>query len=329
MHNRLPLKLIVLALTANIILTACTLVTPEADVAGAQAPASIPPIATEVPQEAAADTDASASKRATDTEDAAPAAAPLEEPTIIPVEEPTATAEPTVTPEPTVTLAPTATLEPTSTPVSTATPVPQASTATVLSSRLNMRAGPSTNYLILSVAERGREFNIIGQVNNCGWLQIEDANVGIAWIAGTAQYVSFTVPCTSIPAATIPPTAVPPTPVPAPTQPPAAQPPPTPPPAPTAPPAPTTPPANDPFPADEGCYLFQNQLGPEVTVTLTAQDWQWSDTFRLANGEEHPYCLGPGRYTYTIDAPPPWDELNGELKVNAGDRLFFPIRARN
>jgi serine protease Do len=65
-----------------------------------------------------------------------------------------------------------------------------------------------------------------------------------------------------------------------------------------------------------------------VTVTLTAQDWQWSDNFVLAPGGEKEYCLDPGRYTYTLDAPPPWGSTNGELPVQAGDRYLFPIRGR-
>jgi hypothetical protein len=98
---------------------------------------------------------------------------------------------------------------------------------------------------------------------------------------------------------------------------------------PTKPPAPTpteAPPSE--LPPDKGCYLFQNFLGADVTVTLTAQDWAWSDAFTLAPGGENPYCLDPGRYTYTLDAPPPWGSTNGELVVQAGDRFLFPIRGR-
>jgi hypothetical protein len=94
-------------------------------------------------------------------------------------------------------------------------------------------------------------------------------------------------------------------------------------------PQPTIAPTQPPPPAEnQGCYLFQNFLGADVTVTLTAQDWQWSDSFTLApNGEQH-YCLDPGRYTFTLDAPPPWGSTNGELDVQAGDRYLFPIRGR-
>lgn len=86
---------------------------------------------------------------------------------------------------------------------------------------------------------------------------------------------------------------------------------------------PTEPPAQ---PPSQGCYLFQNLMRADVTVTLTAQDWVWNDTFIVRSGEERVYCLDPGRYTYTLDAPPPWGSTNGELVVNAGDRFLFPIR---
>jgi hypothetical protein len=98
---------------------------------------------------------------------------------------------------------------------------------------------------------------------------------------------------------------------------------------PTKPPAP--PPTEAPpseMPPEKGCYLFQNFLGADVTVTLTARDWGWSDAFTLAPGGENLYCLDPGRYTYTLDAPPPWGSTNGELVVQAGDRYLFPIRGR-
>jgi hypothetical protein len=113
-------------------------------------------------------------------------------------------------------------------------------------------------------------------------------------------------------ATTVPPTntAVPPTPTRKPT------------PKPTKAPAPTSPPPA----SNQGCYLFENQIDAELTVTFTAQDRQWSDSFKVpANGTKQ-YCLDPGHYTYTIDAPPPWNSINGDLQVNPGDRYRWPIR---
>jgi hypothetical protein len=90
----------------------------------------------------------------------------------------------------------------------------------------------------------------------------------------------------------------------------------------TATPKPPAPPPT----TNQGCYLFENQLGAELTVTFTAQDRQWNDSFKIAANGTKEYCLDPGRYTYTIDAPPPWNSINGELQVNPGDRYRWPIK---
>lgn len=82
------------------------------------------------------------------------------------------------------------------------------------------------------------------------------------------------------------------------------------------------------LPADKGCYLFESFLGADVTVTLTAQDWQWSEAFTLAPNEQNLVCLDPGGYTYTLDAPPPWGSTNGELTAQAGGHYRFPIRGQ-
>jgi hypothetical protein len=98
--------------------------------------------------------------------------------------------------------------------------------------------------------------------------------------------------------------------------------------APAEPTATAEPPAPPPQPPGQGCYRLQDHLGVELTVTITAQDRQWSDTFSVpANGEKD-YCLDPGRYTFTIDAPPPWSDINGDLEVQAGDRFLWPIEGQ-
>ncbi|MGD2041891.1 MAG: hypothetical protein PVH11_13770, partial [Anaerolineae bacterium] len=117
------------------------------------------------------------------------------------------------------------------------------------------------------------------------------------------------------------------TPSPEPTSPPPATPtavPPTHTPKPTARPQPTN--TSPPPAAGKGCYLFQNFLDAELTITFTAQDWEWNDTLTVGAGQEKEYCLDPGRYTYSMDAPPPWSSLNGDLTVNAGDAFLWPIR---
>ncbi len=94
-------------------------------------------------------------------------------------------------------------------------------------------------------------------------------------------------------------------------------------PTPTKPPTPT--PQPTPLQSSKGCYLIQNFMGVELTFTFTRQGDQWTDTFKVPAGKEYIYCLDPGRYTYTIDAPPPWASVNGELIVNPGDRYRWPV----
>ncbi|MGI6209282.1 MAG: hypothetical protein ACOYEW_13860 [Anaerolineae bacterium] len=35
--------------------------------------------------------------------------------------------------------------------------------------------------------------------------------------------------------------------------------------------------------------------------------------------------LGPGRYSYTVDAPLPWADLNGEFEIAAGEYIRWPV----
>jgi len=186
-------------------------------------------------------------------------------------------------------------------------------TATVVARTLNVRSGPGTNYVVISAAAKGTRFAIVGQFNNCSWLRVVDAKKQEGWVAGTSQYVSIDTPCKQLSVA------------PPPNNPPAAQPTATPSGQPKATPTAQPAPAQ---PANLGCYLFQNQLGSEVTVTFTAQDGNWTQTFKLQHNTEQVQCFAPGHYRYTLDAPPPWDSVNGELTVHAGDHYYFPIRPR-
>jgi len=145
-------------------------------------------------------------------------------------------------------------------------------------------------------------------VNNCTWLLVLLPDGETGWISGNSRYTRLTAQCQDIPEAT-------------------------PPPLPT--PSPTSPPASSGSSqggsqgnSSQGCYLFQNQVGVEVTVTFTRQGDSWNRTFKLPKGAEQEECFDPGKYTYTLDAPPPWDSVNGELTVEAGDRFLFPIRPR-
>ncbi|MFN8489815.1 MAG: SH3 domain-containing protein [Caldilineaceae bacterium] len=185
-------------------------------------------------------------------------------------------------------------------------------TATVVAPKLNVRSGPGTNYAIIGSAAKGTHFTIVGQASNCSWLKVVDAKKQEGWLAGASQYVSVDTPCNQLPAAAPPPNT-----------PPASQPTATP----AAKPTPKAQPTSA-LPVNQGCYLFQNQLGAEVTVTITGQNGKWTITFKVPRDMEQVQCFAPGRYTFTLDAPPPWNSVNGEFTVKAGDHYYFPLRGR-
>jgi hypothetical protein len=222
----------------------------------------------------------------------------------------TATTAPTNTaPPPTATSAPSATptVAPTQKPSATPTPAPQ---AVVTGETLNVRSGPDTQFDAVARAARGDALTVVGQSDGCNWLKVLTAQGTLGWVArqsGGAELVKLNLSCAEIPALVVPtPTARP-----AP---------------PTQPPQPTPTPAPSGLPADKGCYLFQNFMGAELNVTLNGPGM--SDNFKIPANGERLTCLTPGRYNYTIDAPPPWADINGTLDVQAGRHFRFPVQGR-
>ncbi|MEZ4732895.1 MAG: SH3 domain-containing protein [Caldilineaceae bacterium] len=232
---------------------------------------------------------------------------------------------------------PTTGAEPAAEPVANTPPSPETAQTTantepmltVLVASLRIRSGPGTEYSVLGAVAQGEQVAIRGQAYECQWYQVAHPQFAEAWLAGGAQYVASDTSCDQVATVAIP---TPPSPAPtvAPTAtpvPPQAQQPSEPTPAPTEPPtAPPVQPPDDPFPADQGCLLLQNQLGPELTFTFTRADGSWSDIVKVNSDLDIPYCLAPGRYRVTVDAPPPWSSLNEEFTINAGDRAYYPIR---
>lgn len=201
-----------------------------------------------------------------------------------------------------------------------ATPTPAPTPITVMTGTVkgktgNVRAGPGTGYQVVATVKSGDKLNLTGRTSDSAWLQVCCTKNAPAWIS--ASLVTPSGKVASLPvvkeipkaAAAAKPAAKPAS------RPTAAKPP--------QPAAQPTEPALDP---NLGCYLIQNQIGAELTVTITARDWHWIDTFKLGPMAERVYCLGPGSYTYTLDCPPPWADLNGELTVQAGDRYLWPVR---
>ncbi|MEZ4712161.1 MAG: SH3 domain-containing protein [Caldilineaceae bacterium] len=141
----------------------------------------------------------------------APTATPVvaevaQQPTTPPVEEATATTPP----------------EP------TATETPAAAPKLVVSSPVNVRGGPGTDYGIIGAANPGDQFDLVGKNQQGDWWQICCINGQQGWIFGqlaTVENAEGVEVAQNIPEP--PPTALPqPTPVPAPTEAPAAAPPP-------------------------------------------------------------------------------------------------------
>ncbi len=175
-------------------------------------------------------------------------------------------------------------------------------TVEVVVDALNVRSGPGTNYARVGGATRGERLIVIGEYNNCAWLNVQTRSELIGWVSGSAQYVNFTGECAEIPA--------------------------------VEPPAPPQNSGSNPRSGSagasgavsgKGCYTFQNQLGPELTITFTRRGDGWNVTFKVPPDGQNRQCFDPGNYTYTLDAPPPWGSTNGELTVAAGDNFLFPI----
>jgi serine protease Do len=185
-----------------------------------------------------------------------------------------------------------------------------AAVAVVKVEALNVRSGPGTGYNRVAVVHKGDAPRVDSQIDDCAWLAITTDDGVAGWIAGGSRYVTLSVRCGELPAG-------------------------------EAPAAPASDGATEggaaqgdsggsaaaPAPANpaQGCYLIQNQLGAELTVTLTRSDSGKGETFKVVGGAEVEKCLDPGKYTYTIDAPPPWNTINGDLNVQAGDVFLWPV----
>ncbi|MFN8446768.1 MAG: SH3 domain-containing protein [Caldilineaceae bacterium] len=213
----------------------------------------------------------------------------------------------------------------------TSSNVPQP-TAVVVSVGLNIRSGPGLTYAIVGYLRQNQEVPILGQAENCRWLLISMTDAKQGWISGKPAYVSLNGDCKALgasanpqaqsaaqPASTNSQPATAPTVAPPPTK--AIS--PTPPPLPTQAEAQTNQSLAQP-PAGQGCYLLQNRLGPQITVTFTNRSSGQSIQILVPHGAEVAQCLVAGEYTYTISAVG-FKDKNGEMKVIVGDAYMLPI----
>ncbi len=189
-----------------------------------------------------------------------------------------------------------------------------AETVTILVPSLRVRSGPGVGFPIIDSALFNEEYPVLAKSGNCRWLQVRQLDGDLVWISGASIYVRYANGCGAIPpagtAASIEVGSNEST---------------------EAEPVPVT---NASAQLDQanifaptlGCYFFQNQSFVQATVTLTLQPVSEGVDFQVAAGEEVLYCLEPGRYTFTLDAPPPYGSLNGDFEAIEGERAIFPIR---
>ncbi len=206
--------------------------------------------------------------------------------------------------------------------------------ATVISSGLNVRAGPGFNHNVIGTVAHGDVLPVLAQSENCRWLLIRSPQNVEGWVSGKSNYVTLNVSCSAVTGATTlimqQSTAVQQSTTAQQSSPPANQPTATTFPqtaAPTPTPQPIAPSATNggSVPVGQGCYLLQNQIGPPVTVTFTNKDSGQSQQIPLPHGAELALCLNAGKYTYTVSVVG-YADKNGEFTVVAGDAFYFPIR---
>jgi hypothetical protein len=174
-------------------------------------------------------------------------------------------------------------------------------TAQVLVPTLNVRAGPGTNYSRLGAVNNGDVLAVVGQVNDCGWLQVTTADGTDGWVSGGQQYVQLNGDCASIPEAEAPP----------------------PPRSSSSGNSGNT--GNTGATGGQGCVTFRNNLGVELNITFTRPSDRWNKTFKVAGHGQQRECFDPGKYTITVDAPPPWNSFNDEITLAAGDNLPYDV----
>ena len=88
---------------------------------------------------------------------------------------------------------------PTPAPTPEPTPAPSPVTAAVITDRLNLRSGPSTEVERLTVVTRGMQLTVLGQIDNCAWLRVAAPDGTQGWVSGDPQFSTLSAPCATIP----------------------------------------------------------------------------------------------------------------------------------
>lgn len=216
------------------------------------------------------------------------------------------TRTPVATERPSVQVTPTATPAPTSVDETVVDPELTVPVAIVAIETLNMRSGPGVSYPRVGIVSQGDQLAITGRDRTCSWIQFQTPTGIMAWVSSGPQFVRINGDCGVVSVVQ-------------------------PPPVPTAVPTSAAPNSSSgglrPSSAnpDNGCYLIENFLGVTLTFTMTRSTDQQSRTFTVPLHGEKLECFEPGPYTYTIDAPPPWNSINGILDVAPGDQLRWAV----
>jgi hypothetical protein len=171
----------------------------------------------------------------------------------------------------------------------------------VKADNLNVREGPGTSYRVIASVPKGEIVLPLAGANNCAWLRIRTPKGAEGWVLNQSDLLGFTGSCSSLAVAGTP----------------------------TITPSPTrrvTPQTPVPVPTSQGCILILNELGVTLTATFTSEARDWHQTFRVPIDVQYPFCLEAGKYTYIVDAPGAWGDVEGEVTIHAGDRYRWPIR---
>lgn len=219
---------------------------------------------------------------------------------------PTSTSTPTPVPQTSATSTPLSTATPTVTAAAESATTSSGPLAIVEIETLNVRSGPGIDYSRLGIVSRGETFMITGRDTSCSWVQITAPSGLSAWVSAGPEYIRIDGDCSAV--ARVQPPATP-TPAPASSSPPSSG-------------GSRSPFGSDP---DQGCYLIENFLRAKLTFTMTRSTDGLSRTFLVPVHSEQLECFEPGPYTYTIDAPPPWNSINGKLDVAPGDELRWSV----
>lgn len=209
----------------------------------------------------------------------------------------------------------------------------EAPTAAVIVSALNLRAGPGLEYAKFALVRAGDHLTIIGQVNDCAWLNVAVPSGKEGWVSGNPRYVSLGTRCSAIAAIDLAKVTPYPLPTDAPTSPtnsPAATSvPPTPSPSPT--PTPQTEVENNNVlgltaPEGKGCIAIGNWVGPDLWVSGSHKETNEIVEVKIPSNEVVNVCLTPGRWGITISPIANfWKDMVFDIEIEAGVVIDFPL----